>query len=162
MDTSSIIIGVALVVVFVLLIWFSNYKRNQKQKKRLEKLKNFAEKQGFQISESENINDIVLGIDKVNNKVLFVKESKNIEITIDLQTIKKCDINEISRNVETHSGKQKVVDKIELLFYPIDNKNSNISLEFYNEANGDLQLSGEHQFLEKWIKIIDNQISKKK
>jgi hypothetical protein len=47
---------------------------------------------------------------------------------------------------------------MELSFFNRVIKKEVINLEFFNEEAGDLQLSCEHKFLEKWIETINNQI----
>ena len=158
MELSSILTGIVVLSVLALLIWVNNFRQNQKKKKLLDNLNQQAALRNITISENDILNNNYIGIDKESNKVFFANVNKNIETSIDLQSISKCVMNENVRNVNTSNGTQKVIDKIELSFILRDTNKVATNLEFYNTENGDYQLSGEHQFLEKWTQIINKQI----
>lgn len=152
------IIGVALLLVFVLLFFVLN--RNQKKgvNKKLNELKALAAKKGYHLSESENIQHVVLGLDRKSNHLLFVNTETHTETVVDLSTIKKCDKQEFSKTVKSGGSSTIIVEKLELICYPLDSKASAISLEIFNVETGSFRLIGEFQFCQKWSKLINQQI----
>ena len=93
------VIIITLAVVFVLLNWYYNYKQKCKKTILINSLKLYAENQKYCISESDNLINNLIGIDKINNKVFFKNDAKNIKITIDLDYIKNCYNHEVERTV---------------------------------------------------------------
>ncbi len=158
MDTFSVVTGVSLLVVFVFFMWYANYKEASKQKAKIKILNDYATKQGLSLSETGNIKDKMIGIDKINNKVCFVDSSKNVEITIDLINFVACRFNEVFKSEETKNGFQRFLDKVELVFNSKDSKIASVSLELYREEDLSTQLSGELQFAQKWAQLIHAEI----
>ncbi|HMG15788.1 MAG TPA: hypothetical protein VK590_10085, partial [Saprospiraceae bacterium] len=61
-----------------------------------------------------------------------------------------------TRSVSINEGSpQTVIDKVEIVFDFIDNKKSNIVLEFYNSKTDRLTLAGELLLAEKWSNLIN-------
>jgi len=158
MSTASVITGIVLLLIVMLAIGYFSYKQNQKVKILVSKLKNFADKHATTISNSGVHNNNVIGIDGTGEKLFFVNHVKNIYVMVDLRTIKVCKITEGARMVNTNYGNQKVIDNVDLTLIPIDPKSNLIHFEYFNVNNGDIQLSGELQFLDKWVQIINSQI----
>lgn len=153
----SIIIGLTLFLAIALLVFLHNQKHKKHKNALLSTLNEYAQTQGCKITEYEVLNQNVIGIDSDNKKLLFLNREKNIEKTLDLSTVRKCNMNEISRNAGSGRNIQKVIEKVELSFIPKDSKGT-LSIEVYNLENGDLHPSGEIQFATKWAEIINNSI----
>lgn len=159
MDTTSIIVLLLVILITFILIIFFNNRLKQKTNNKLQVLNDYAKRQGFEISESEVLNNIVIGIDNKNHKVFFKYLTRSIEETIDLNSIKKSQKTVISRNAETYNGKQVVTEKLSLTLISKEPKNENANFEFYSVEKGDHQLFGEHQFIDKWVLIINTHIT---
>lgn len=153
----SIIIGLALFLAIALLVFLNNQKHKKHKNALLNTLHEYGQNQGCNISESDVLNQNIIGIDKEHKKLLFLNREKNLEKVVDLSTIKKCNMNETSRNAGSGNNIQKVIEKVELSFIPKDSK-SNLNIEVYNLENGDFHPSGEIQFATKWTEIINNSI----
>lgn len=160
MDTTSLIILALVIIVTLVLLFYFNNRLKQKTKNKLKALEDYAAKQGYKISESEVLNNLVIGIDNSNHKVFFKYLTRDIEETIDLNSIKKCQKTVISRNAETYGGRQVVTEKLSLTFLSNEPKKENASFEFYNVEKGDHQLFGEPQFIDKWVIIINTHLAK--
>jgi hypothetical protein len=154
---TSIIIGIVVLLAIVLLVFQHNQKHKKHKNALLGALNEYAQTQGCKITENEVLNQNVIGIDKDNKKLIFVNREKNIEKMIDLSTIRKCNMNEISRNAGSGNNIQKVIEKVEFTFISKDSK-GNLNIEVYNLENGDFHPSGEIQFTAKWAEIINNSI----
>ena len=63
-----------------------------------------------------------------------------------------------SRSINSKDGAYKVIDKLSLVFTPVDKDRSNISLEFY-DADVSMQLVGELQLIERWEKLINDRLA---
>ncbi len=159
MDKTSLIALLLIIFISAIVFIFFNNRLKQKTKKKLQVLEDYAKKQGFNISESEVLNNIVIGIDKVNNKVFFKYFTRSIEETIDLNSVKKSQKTLISRNAETYGGRQVVTEKLSLTLMSNDPKKENAVLEFYSVDKGDHQLFGEPQFIDKWVGIINKHLA---
>lgn len=76
---------------------------------------------------------------------------------VDLSTIKSCKFSTISRTIANN----QIITRLELKLTPIDPNKKEILLEFYNEEIS-TQLRGELQSIEKWKKIIEQQLDRNK
>ncbi len=159
MNTMSVIISLALVISFVLLIWFSNYKRNKKIKTRIEMCKRIAAEKGFLLSEIENIKDVVLGLDRQKNVLFYLNLFNNIDVAVDLNNMKMCKKKDICRNIDIKGVNEKITDRVEIAFYSNDINIPKVSVEIFNSENDSYHLHGELQFSDKWVVIINNHIN---
>jgi hypothetical protein len=65
-------------------------------------------------------NDCAIGIDDASKQVVYVKnaEEDQREVLINLKDVARCSINNISREVKTSAGTQRVIEQVELQFFP--------------------------------------------
>ncbi len=152
---TAIITSIILVAVIGIAILFSYMNRRKKVQQKLSLLNDYANKQGFKISESEIIKNNIIGIGTQTKIVFLMNTKKNTKETIDLQKVQRSGIEEKGRSVNVSGGSQRVVDTMSLTFYMKESEKGKVSFEFYNEQDGDFQLSGEHEFLEKWSAKIN-------
>jgi len=162
MEPGTIITGIILLLAFVVPIVFLNKKSSKKGKQFFSELINFALKNNCKLSEHELFNNMALGIDKETHQLYFIKNSANNKIKhkIDLLEIQKCRIVNTSRNIKYKGENHKVIDRLELGFISRDKSKPEIFLEFYNADIDSAALNGELQLIEKWFKIIDEQLAR--
>lgn len=160
MELGTTLTGIALLLIFVLPIVFLNKKRTKDGKHFSSELFDFAIKNSSKISEHELWNNTAIGIDKETHQLYFIRDAANNKIKhkIDLLEMQKCRIVNTSRNIKYKGENHKVIDKLELAFVSRDKSKPEIFLEFYNTDFDSATLSGELQLIEKWFKIVDEQL----
>ena len=88
MDTSSIAIGVILMLLFVGPIIYLIIKQNSKDKTRLKNLKSLGSQNQMELDEIELTNSVWLGLDSKSKKLLVVEPDNNMQYdVIDLKKI---------------------------------------------------------------------------
>lgn len=163
MDLATIITGlVILASVTIPIIYLNNLeKRSQKKLKQL--LFNYANAHGCSIYEHDLWNNTAIGIDKSNGLVFYVQKTRGQEtkLQVNLSKIQRCKISEITKTIKTGEGHDTVFERLELSFMANGNSPTETSLEFYNTNSSRFVLNGELKLVEKWQKIINDQLSKK-
>ncbi len=159
MNITSLIYMALMIVVPGFFIVFLNYRSTKKKEAKINHLRKFAEEQHSQLVEVENLNDYLLGIDKEKSMLFYADLKKDSFQYISLSSVKKSTIKETARVLD--SG-PKVTERVDLQLLSLSAQQAPIFWNFFDIENGKLQLSGEHQFLEKWTGIINQQISKMK
>lgn len=158
MELNSItMITVLVLLVFCILpVVIINQKRKKKAGESLQLLKTFAEENQCKITEHELFNQIIIGIDKDAHQLFFIRttEEKKFQQKIYLSEVKKCRMEETGRTVD--SG--HVIEKIDLAFAPVASNQKEIILNIYNADYDNLTLSGEIQFAEKWVQLINDHL----
>lgn len=126
-----------------------------KLKQRLSALLAFSEKNGLRLSAKEAWNDCAIGIDEASKQVVYVKnaEEDHREVLIDLKDVARCSINNITREVKTSAGHQRVIEQIELQFFPKKGEMAQSLVQFY-DGKKQMQLSDELQLAEKWAGLV--------
>jgi hypothetical protein len=155
MELSSTIIGIVCIILFFVPIYFLSRSGASKRKQRLSALLALSEKNGLRLSAKEVWNDYTIGIDDTSKQVVYVKnaEEDHQEILIQLKDIARCSINNISREVKTSAGTQRIIEQIELQFFHKKAELPPVSVEFY-DGKKQMQLSGELQLAEKWAALV--------
>ena len=163
MDTGTIIMGTILIAIVVVPMSLLGRNGRKTKHKLLNLLESFANKENCKISEQEVCDDFAIGIDNENKVVFFTRLSgENYETErVNLSDIKTCKSNVTSRAVSFNGRKDKVVERLGLSFIPKNSNSQPVELEFFN-AEKNTQLNGEFQALEKWQKIVSDQIQKRK
>ena len=163
MDTGTIIMGTILLIIIIVPLVLLGRKERKTKHKLLKLLTAAAEEEKCQISEYEACGDFVIGMDNQNNFIFFIKVTGEDykKHSINIAETKNCKSNIVSRTVTFNNRSDKVIDTLSLCFIPKNNNTPVVELEFYN-AEKSTQLVGELQALEKWQKIINDQIQGKK
>jgi hypothetical protein len=164
MDSVSIITLIIIVLVSILLIFITKINASKKKRIFFQEFTNYVEQLNCKISEHELFNNILIGFDKDNRKLFFMKKLKNINITkeINLDEIQRCRFVNTSKSVKTGSGSQTIIEKLELSFIHNIKTEPAKLIEFYNADLDHLTLNGEIEFIEKWKQIINDFVSKTK
>lgn len=159
MNLSSLLYMALMIIVPAIFIAFFYYRGNKKKEQKMNLLRSFATKGNCTLNQVEEMNNYLLGLD-MDKKILFYADlTKNNFQQISLNQLKKSSVKETARVLEPEQGGQKVIEKVDLQLHSIVAQTAPIYWNFFNIDNGKLQLSGEHQFLEKWVSIINKQIN---
>ncbi|PQJ69291.1 hypothetical protein [Polaribacter butkevichii] len=154
MDLGTAIIGLICIAVCALPFVLTNNNKKKKQKELLNTLKDFAKKNGSEITQHEIGENYAIGVDTSKNTVSFLQKTKEkVSLQfVNLTTIKNCEINNISKSL----GKNETtLDKLILKLSAIDKKKPSIVLEFYN-SDISFQPGNEFDSIEKWNKTINS------
>lgn len=161
MDLHTIIIGVIFLLICLIPVLITSRNKKKKEAQFVQLLFALAERNNCKISNYEQWNDSVLGIDEVTNFVFIINKIKEVETIqqIHLAEIQKCRVMESSRTVGEKGATMKAVDKIELAFINRDRNKVDTIVTFYNSDYDRLTLNGEIQMAEKWCKIANDSIT---
>jgi hypothetical protein len=153
MDLGIVLIGAIVIAIFAVPFIVMGRNRKKVEKQFLQSLISLADKNNYQIFIHEFCTDYSIGIDTKENVILFYRKTKDrvIEETIKLADFKKCQI------VKTKNNNQKSIDRLNLHFIPLASNQPETILEFYN-IEDNLQIFGQYQSIERWSKIINNQL----
>ncbi len=163
MELGNIIIGAILVACCFMPFIIMNRNTKKREHLMLTSLSQFAMKYNGQISQSECLGNIAIGIDETINYLFYYKRHKDQveEKYINLSDIQQCRILNTNRTVGEKNNEQKVIDRLDLSFIPRDQKQSEIALEFYNSSIN-LQMYGELLSVEKWSKMVNERLQRVK
>ena len=159
MDLQSIIIG----VIVITLCFFPYVYMTKKGKKRdqqfFQLLLNKAKHLNCNITTHEVLGEIIIGLDDDKKELFFIKRTKTYERLqhLNLNELKSIKLNNLSITVGPKESNQKVIDKLQLVFTPIDSTKKDIIFEFYN-SDETLVLNGELQLIEKWAKLLNEKL----
>lgn len=156
MGTNSITLITIVVILFfcTLPIVIINQKRKSKMKKALQLFYSFAGENQCTVSEYELFNKLIIGIDKNARQLFFFRTTEGHELKqkIDLNQIKKCRMEEIARTIDT----THVIERVDLIFSPVATGQKESTVNVYNLDFDYVTLTGEIQFAEKWVRIIND------
>lgn len=164
MESYSLIIGLVLILLCIIPLWF--FQRNQTKglRKLTKAFKQSLANNNLTVNQPEFWNNSYgIGVDDMQGKLIYIKLKNDAtrEYVVDLSQIDKCSIQ---KKIQTSSSGKSGFNTIEALDLVLTRKNAekqNDMLEFFNE-NEDRQLKGEEQIIEKWKKTIDGHIQKGK
>jgi hypothetical protein len=161
MESVSIIIWSILILVIALLIFLRIQKKISKEKRIQKTLQDLADQSNGNISEYDHWFNTLIGIDKKNKQLFFVRNmaAKEVVKVINLAEIQICRINNVSRTVTNGNGSStNVIDRLELsLKYQKPSVAEDI-LEFYNTNGGNWNLNDELKLVEKWNILINEEL----
>jgi hypothetical protein len=164
MESYSVIIGLVILSLFILPLWY--FQRSQhKAEKNLSKLfKQIAVTNGLLLTQSDKWHNMYsIGIDDKHNRLLYLKHKStgDQKQVIDLSTIAKCSIEKKIRNVGKGKHQSKVIENIKLVLTQQDVAHTQHVLEFYDVAESGL-MNGEITLVEKWRYLIESKVATNK
>ncbi len=163
MDLATAIVGLIFILITIVPFVIIYYVRVKKEKKLLHALKKGAHQHNCNISQYEFCGDYIMGIDESRNFVFFHKQKKEGALSqfVDLSEIKSCQEVKKIRNIKKVTGNLSIIEKLELSFTPKNKSMDETRFELYDEETN-MQLRGELQFIDKWIKQINNRLKNKR
>ena len=160
MDLQSLIIG----VIVIALCFFPYIYMTKKGKKRdqqfFQLLLDKANQLNCNLTSHEVTGNIIIGLDEEKKELFFLKRTRNYERLqhLNLSEMRSSRLNNVSRMVGDKNNKQKVIDKLQLIFTPLNSTKRDIILEFYN-SDETLVMNGELKLIETWSKIVSDKIT---
>lgn len=147
MDSTSLIIGIILLIVCVLPFILFSVNNSKKRKKRIQNLIQKAKENNATIQEKDDWNQSIIGIDKTNKMLFFSKKSEEFDKFISIN------ISELLKSrIERTENKNKVLEKLELeLTFA---SRPTIVLEFFNKDETRLILN-EIEIIQKWQTLLN-------
>ncbi len=159
MDTTTTIIGLALLAIGVLPFVFLGRKRKKIEKKYMQTFLSFVEHNGCTVSKKEQDGNMIIGLDEHNNRLFFLSTNLNeyTPIVVDLNFVKSSTIVKTKKEgVHDDEGVYGIA-KIELCFIPAKLNQQTINLEIF-DAKKKAEMSSEMLFAREWTKIINDHI----
>jgi len=160
MNLGTIIIGIVCIVLCALPFVLTSRNKKKKEKQLLNALSDFAKQNNSEITKHEVNQYFAIGLDESKNTISFLRKTRdnNKFLFVDLTSIKKCEINNISKSLNNN---EKTIDKLNLNLSTFNKKEPNITLEFFN-ADLSFQLANEYDSIENWNTIINKILVKTK
>jgi len=158
MELGTAIVGIIVALICIVPFVILNINKKKREKHIFNILSNLAEENKTKTGQFEIWGNSSIGLDLNSQYILFSRQIKDIHITevLKLSDIERSKVLKTTRSVSINEGSpQTVIDKVEIVFDFIDNKKSNIVLEFYNSKTDRLTLAGELLLAEKWSNLIN-------
>jgi hypothetical protein len=159
MDFGVAIIGIITIIICIVPVYLLVRSGQKRKNSMLASLRNSAAAHNCELSSYEFCNDFVIGIDLSRKFVFFHKKSDRTDISqfVDLNTVLSCQAIKQSSAVQSEAGQMTVFEKLELAFTPRDKGSAESRFGLYDVSHN-FHLSGELQLMDKWVKIINDQL----
>lgn len=157
METQSSLIMFGILAVLIIPFIIVGLKKKKRKNQFIAYLFAKAKENNLEIAEHELLNNKLIALDKNNRTIIFLRRDEKdyfLKI-IDLKSIKKCTLLSESKSIKAAESSTNVFDKVAISFSTSQNVPPE-SIEFYNNKYDGLQLSGELQIAEKWVKKINS------
>lgn len=105
-----LIATIGLVILILVLGGLINYRRKAREQKLLNEFNEFARKNGLEIDKQQSLNKNMIGIDRINQKLLFLDRNRLPQqfYLIDLYEVETCDL------VKSKNSKSGLINNISL------------------------------------------------
>ena len=162
MDLQTTIIGLCVLAIIILPLVIMGNSGKKKEKFLIKSINELASQTRGIVQRHEICGDIILGINELQHFAYFCKitKDKNINSTINLSEIIQCKANKVFVTINKEEDFE-LVDKLEIIFKPIDKTKPDIIWDIYNSDHS-MQLYGELQLVENWVFIFNAHIRKMK
>jgi hypothetical protein len=159
MDLSAVIISLIVFVLVAVPVTFVIRQEKKRKQNALLSLTKLAEKKNALITKKEFWDKYAIAIDENSKKLIYMnlQKGKEEEYSFDLNTVRHCKIDNVSKTAGTGKSRQTTIFKLNLLLTYSDSKSPNSALEFFNADTGGTV--ADFQQAEKWASIINNTIS---
>jgi hypothetical protein len=147
MDSTSLTIGIILLIICVLPFILFSVNNRKKRNKRIQNLVKKAKESNATIQEKDDWNQSIIGIDKTNKMLFFSKKSEEFDkfITINISDLLKS-------RIERTENKHNVLEKLELeLTFA---SKPTVVLEFFNKDETRIILN-EIEIIQKWETLLN-------
>ena len=158
MNSSTLLIGLILALIFIVPVMFLVRASSNAKKKYLKDLFNLAKNNNCSISEHDHWNNTVIGIDKDHRNLFYINKTTNNEstVTIDLSEVKQCQVVNKSKNTGKKANYTPVTERLGLIFNYLGKDKPDTWLDFYNSDFDSSVPDREFKLVEKWSDIVNN------
>lgn len=158
METTTTIMGIVILIIVTIPIYFSARSSAASKSRILNIKKRFNPTHPEDFDLTESINNKTLTIDQKNNKFILMNFNPNQQesMYIDLNTIVSCKLIPL-----TDAGSDTII-KIDFEFLEKETSKK-IIIPFYDfddDRIKQISVYQDHQFAKKWLKIIQDSISR--
>lgn len=152
MDSSSIIIGLAILALVTLPFLIISIRNRSKENQNIKEFIQTGLKYGLELSETEQWGNRLLGMDPVKRKILYrqFNDDQFTETLFDLSEAKSCTL--LVTNLQV-AGASQAPDKIEIVFKQKGSKTID-NLQLFN-SDIDQIVYTQFEIGEKWTKLIN-------
>lgn len=155
MDTSTLIIGVAVALICVMPFVLASTMQKRRERKLVGALNGMAGSVNAQYSNFEILRNFAIAIDEQGSYVFFARLAKGLDQKcVNLNDVKQCNVVENCHNSDT------VADTMGLRFLLADGRQSEF-LEFFN-SDVEATSEGVSQLLDKWNHVIGAKLESRK
>lgn len=157
MDTTTIVIGVIIILCAALPIILTNYFRRRRERMALQGIQDLAEKSGEELDAYEIGMVFSIGMDK-SLRHLYFSHIGEPALQVQLSKVKHSTILNKSHDVKTAEGNHNVIDLIGIQIVLKDETQQPIVLEFFNAEKDSISIDNESRVAEHWSRLINKQL----
>ncbi|MFD1094448.1 hypothetical protein [Salegentibacter chungangensis] len=159
MDTSSLIMGVILLMLFFTPVLYLIFNQSATERKSLKKLKNIESEFKLKLQHKELSNSLVLGLDPESKKLVVAEPQKDMEYDIiDLSKVRDCTV---SRNYTGGRSEKEMTTRVGLELLSRNGQEKITEILFYDEDDEHSYDPENKLFLaKKWDSLIREHIPK--
>lgn len=157
MDTTTIVIGVIIILCAALPIILTNYFRRRRERMALQGILDLAEKSGEELDAYEIGMVFSIGMDK-SLRHLYFSHIGEPALQVQLSKVKHSTILNKSHDVKTAEGNHNVIDLIGIQIVLKDETQQPIVLEFFNAEKDSISIDNESRVAEHWSRLINKQL----
>lgn len=158
METSSVLLGILLLLLFVGPMFYLAYNHSAKEKKRIKKLQLLSQKNQLTLDESEYLSPVSLGLDKASKKLLVIQQIKpQRELTLDLNNVRSCSLQRLNADKKS----TEVLDEVQDIHLLLKNSSgTDESIPFYTDENDSAaEKEGRLAAASRWHKLIASSLN---
>ena len=154
----AVFIIAALLLFLIAISWISSYRKKERHKKLMKEFDDLVIADKLTIDKKQTLNKNIIGIDRVNMKLVFIDHSKDPKQTylISLNDLASCSLKKKRHTVKGH------ISEIFLRLAFKQPGESVVRLPFYNARVDDLikmmRLSKKASYWEKTINLFREEI----
>lgn len=159
MDTSSLLLGLLFLGIFILPIVYIEFKKKKSSKDIAIKFQKLAETNQLQLDHTDFIRAKCFGLDSKKHQFLFIdfneKEAKPVLLKLhDYQSVIS---HEVTRKIDAKEGSSTLTERIELQFKAKVGKavDTKVTLFSTNEA---FMMMGEIALSNKWVQLLKHHL----
>lgn len=159
MNIEMIIIGALLSAIACMPFVAVGITQRNKKKRIMRLLQSVAAENNGSISNPESVGKVAMSIDKAQRMVFYARSTDVGARTaaIRLSEVRVCKMETSTRKVASDRGTYLLVEFIALQFMP-KNAQDPIQTMVLFDMEEDLQFSGELEFAERWLEMINAQL----
>lgn len=158
-DMGTVITGIIFLALFALPFVLDRRSRARKKKLALLALQQLALQHQCRIDHHELCGTVALGLDKGKNAIFYLRQEKEGQTTLfaHLAEMRNCTLVGAASRTKQAGSAIATTDRVQLTLLPKDASKAELRLEIFDAGSG-LQLNGELQVAERWLKLIQDRL----